>query len=24
MKLRTQRSIDSFPDYDPELDVELV
>ena len=23
-KLRTQRSIESFPDYDPELDVEMV
>ena len=23
-KLRVQRSIDSFPDYDPELDVELI
>jgi hypothetical protein len=23
-KLRTQRSIDSFPDYDPELDAELI
>ena len=24
MKYRTQRSIDSFPDYDPELDAELI